>query len=147
MEHLKATKDLLQKQLAEIEAKMASLTVKSASDIMTDEEFQQKVVDMYEDEAWKSFAGKHCGVVSNIADILDDCYDSYVETIEEEYPDKSYKTLIGKQKSLKWQQFKLKVIASLIDPSKMDDEFEDTAGGCDEIAWDAGLEIIRELAK
>ena len=147
MEHLKATKDLLQKQLAEIEAKMASMTVKSASDIMTDEEFQQKVVDMYEDKAWKSFAGTHCGVVSNIADILDDCYDSYVETIQEEYSDKSYKTIIGKQESLKWQQFKLKVIANLINPSRMDDEFDDTAGGCDEIAWDAGLEVIRELAK
>lgn len=147
MEHLQATKELLQKQLAEIEAKMASLAVKSVSDTMTDKEFQQKVVDMYEDDAWKRFAGKHCGVVSNIDDILDECYDSYVEIIKEEFPSKDYKSIIGKQKSLKWQQFKLNVIASLINPSNMDDEFDDTAGGCDEIAWDAGLEIIRELAK
>ena len=46
MEHLQATKQLLQKQLAEIEAKMASMIVKPVSDIMTDEEFQKYLSDM-----------------------------------------------------------------------------------------------------
>ena len=147
MENLQAVAALLRKQLAEIEAKIAELTPKTVSNTMTEDEFCQKVVDMYDNKEWKEFVSKPYGVVSNIIDILAECYVPYVEHIREDFPEKDYKSIIGKFNTLKWQEFQLKVIKELISPSNMEDDFSDTANGCDEIAWDAGLDVIRELAK
>ena len=135
----------LRKELAEIEARIAFLE-KPVSNTMTEKDFRQRVVDMYDTKEWKEFVSKPYGVVSNIVDILDECYVPFVDCIKEDFPDKDYKSIIGKSNSLKWQEFMLAVIKDLINPSNMDDEFDDTANGCDEVAWDAGLAVIQKLA-
>ncbi len=132
---------MLKNQLADVQTKIANLKPKPTIDDM-----RQTVTDWHECKKWKKFVSKEYGVVDNIVDILDDSYDLYVECIEESFPEKDPKSIIGKFKSAEWRQFQLKVIAELINPSKMGDDFEDTANGCDEIAWNAGLKVIKESA-
>jgi hypothetical protein len=142
MENLQEVERMLKSQLADVQNKIANLKPKPTIDDM-----RQTVASWHECKKWKKFASQAYGVVDNIVIILEDCYDSFVESIEEEFPDKDPKSIIGKFKSAEWRQFQLKVIAELINPSRMDQDFEDTASGCDEVAWDAGLEVIRILAK
>ena len=139
MENLQEVEQMLKSQLADVQNKIANLKPKPTIDDM-----RQTVASWYECKKWKKFVSKEYGVVDNIVDILDDCYEPFVDSIEEEFPDKDPKSIIGKFKSAEWREFQLKVITKLINPSKMDD-FEDTANGCDEIAWDAGLEVINEV--
>jgi hypothetical protein len=56
---------------------------------------------------------------------------------------------LGKIGSLPWQLFTLQIIKDLHnkDSFRRDariDTFEDTAGGCDEIVWDAGCAILKK---
>jgi hypothetical protein len=129
----------LRKELAEVEAKIAELTPVPEVRINLNTE----VLSMSDTKEWKDFV--NTGVVENITSILDECYDSYIECIPEEFPNVKPKNLIGKFGSNKWLSFQLKTIKKLLDPSDMEDDFSDTAGGCDEVAWDAGLDVIREM--
>lgn len=133
---------MLKSQLADVQNKIANLKPKPTIDDM-----RLTVASWHKCKKWQNFASDAYGVVDNIVNILDDCYESFTETIEEEFPGKDPKSIIGKFKSFEWRNFQLKVIADLISPTKMEDNFGDTANGCDEIAWDAGLEVIRTLAK
>jgi hypothetical protein len=88
------------------------------------------------------------GLVENVQQILDECYDSYLENMGAEFVAKA-KQRMGKLNSLKWQLFTLDVIAHLkndnsfySEDTKDFDCFDDTAGGCDEITWDAGIAVI-----
>jgi hypothetical protein len=136
MEHLEAVAAILRKQLDEIELKIAELNPKHHLTEMRD-----TAAGWYECEAWKKFVLKKYGVIDNIVYILDDCYDAFIENSETDAL-----PIIGKNKTRKWRKFQLKVIKELINPSKMDDDFEDTAGGCDEITSDKGFEIIEALS-
>jgi hypothetical protein len=145
MEHLQEVATILRKQLAEIEAKIAELTPKPKPvvlETMTIDEMRQKVANMYKTKAWRTFVLTSYGVVDNIVDLLDECYDHFVEYIRDEMPEKSYISIIGAHHSKTWQIFQLKVIKKLISPKNMDDDFSDTAGGCDEITCNAGWDVI-----
>lgn len=84
-------------------------------------------------------------MVDNIAIILDDCYDPLCE----EYP-KAAREVLGEMGSLKWKTFLLRVIKYLKDGDSFHQEgdeslstFDDTAGGCDEIVWDAACTLLQ----
>jgi len=88
------------------------------------------------------------GVFENVQGILLDCYSSL--RAEDSNPDgwKAARELGGRD-SVKWPQFTLRVIQKLKDQRAFNigsenglDDFEDTAGGCDEITWDAAVELL-----
>lgn len=83
----------------------------------------------------------------NVSAILATCYDAFFDLPN---PRKTRK-IIGDLNSPTWHSFTEKVIAHLKKngcfdphPSGYIDTFEDTAGGCDEITWDAACEIIEK---
>lgn len=92
---------------------------------------------------------KYSGVVENVFGILEECYPSL--RTKSSNPDgwKAARELGGRQ-TLKWQSFKLRVIQYLQNEGSFgspDEEggfndFEDTAGGCDETAWDAACYLL-----
>lgn len=96
------------------------------------------------DAAWKKVIDD--SLVENIASILSECYKSLIEELPN--PTKTM-NIMGPFGSRKWQMFVLDVISQLkkegcFKPDKTGyvDSFEDTAGGCDEITWDAACLLI-----
>ena len=94
------------------------------------------------------------GVIENIQGILLDCYSSLRAKDSNPHGWKAARELGGRD-SVKWQQFGLRVIQKLyeqrafgVGSSENDglDDFEDTAGGCDEITWDAAVELLEATA-
>jgi hypothetical protein len=144
MENLQAVAAFLRKQLAEIDAKIAELAPKPKPEPVFD--LHQEVLNLRSDKEWKKFIGEPYNVVLNITYILDECYDPYVDFIKEHTPETDPTSLIGEFGSVTWRKFQLKIIEKLLVESDLDNDFSDTAGGCDEVAWDAGLDVIRELA-
>jgi hypothetical protein len=134
----------LRKELAEVEAKITELTSNPPLDMPTID-LKAEVLAMSDNKEWKDFIIKQ-DVIYNITNILDECYDAYKDCMREDFPNLKPKDLIGKLGSNKWLNFQLKTIKKLLDPPNMNEDFQDTAGGCDEVAWDAGLEVIQELA-
>jgi len=142
MKHLQEVADLLRKQLGEIEAKIAQGVPKT--DAVPIDDLHKKVADMHSSKKWKTFVNN--GVVYNILQILEECYDPLIDNINEDDPSINASEIIGDFNSRKWQEFQLLVINKLLSPDSMDEDFSDTANGCDEIVWDAALDVIRELA-
>ena len=144
MEDLKAVAAFLRKQLADIEMK-----IKAKADQIgfTIEEIRDQIADVDADPKWKEFVTTPYGVVDNIISILDECYDTFVESIEEKHPEKNPLLIVGAFKTKKWHQFQMAVIKRLLDPKNYDEsyDFEDTACGCDELACDAGFDLIHEI--
>ena len=136
MDNLRTIATFLRKQLAEIELEMKKLE----GDRMSMDEMRQKVADMHPTFEWKMVVMRKYGPVDNIVEILNACYSSF---LDDDYG--KIKAIIGELNSRKWQGFQLKVIAKLLRPGHITDDFDDTANGCDEIVWDAGLEVIKEL--
>jgi hypothetical protein len=137
MDNLRTIARFLRKQLAEVELEIKKLE----GDRMSMDEMRQKVADMHPTFAWKLVVMRSHGPVDNIIEILNDCYSSFFDEVE----DGNVDAIIGKLNSWKWQEFQLKVIAKLLRPGHITDDFDDTANGCDELVWDAGLEVITEL--
>ena len=88
------------------------------------------------------------GVIENVQGILLDCYSPLRD--KDSNPDgwKAARELGGRD-SVKWQQFGLRVIQMLkyqgsfgIGSEDGLNDFEDTAGGCDEITWDVAVELL-----
>jgi hypothetical protein len=85
--------------------------------------------------------------VENVSGILEECYRSL--RTKSSNPDgwKAARALGGRE-TKKWQDFKLRVIKYLYEKGSFHsengtfDDFEDTAGGCDEITWDAALAVL-----
>ena len=110
---------------------------------------------------WKKAIDQH--LLENIQSILNkNSYDEYVvlhcmnPRKEDNKKSEKIKKYLGPFSGLKWQLFILKVIELLYSNGSFRirdeeeeagfDTFEDTAGGCDEITWDAGALIIeREI--
>jgi hypothetical protein len=102
------------------------------------------------------------GLLENIQSIMNkDTYASYLEvfvrenaTDEEKRAAKekseTYKAYLGPFDGLKWQLFLLQIIQNLhkegsfVDEEGGFDTFEDTAGGCDEILYMEGCEILKK---
>jgi hypothetical protein len=102
------------------------------------------------------------GLLENIQSILNkDTYNAYVDVDFVDYSEENKKehqkkvlSFLGVYGSIKWQQFVLQVITflhqqdSFSSPDEDElDTFEDTAGGCDEIVWNAGVDIIQKESK
>jgi len=90
------------------------------------------------------------GLVENIESILYDCAD-YLCDVEDHGADfvAVAKTRLGKTNSLQRQEFTLLVIKYLHrkgsfhnEDTRDFDDFEDTAGGCDEVTQDAAMYLI-----
>ena len=154
MENLHEVAALLRKQLAEIEAKIIDITPPTLvpmaqpkvekEHVMSVDEMRDMLSNMYECKKWKKFVQK-TDVVENIDGILDDCYYSYIDAITESKKDVKPTDIFGKKGSAKWQNFKLEAMKKLISPTQMEQDFSDTANGCDEIAWDAGSEVLEAM--
>jgi hypothetical protein len=95
---------------------------------------------------WKKVVDE--GLINNVSSILEECYEYFISPVEME--DKfigKAKNMMGKIGSLKWQNFTLEVIKYLYKSGSFYndgefDNFEDTAGGCDEITQDAAMDLI-----
>jgi hypothetical protein len=114
---------------------------------------------------WKRHVAKG-NLLPNMQSILDEqTYRSYLDMDLPENPteeqkreaeerSQKFKLYLGPFGDLKWQEFVLKIIHNLLkagafrDRHEEDgyDDFEDTAGGCDELTWDAGMKILEEEA-
>jgi hypothetical protein len=153
MDQLVATAAFLRKQLAEVEEKIRTFQKETpAADqetLMTIDEMRSEIAEMDADPKWKAFVTTRYGVVDNILTILNDCYYPFVDSIKEGYPTKKPVSILGKHNSRMWQGFQLSVIKRLLNPKDYDEDynFEDTANGCDEVAWDEGAALIEEIAK
>ena len=88
------------------------------------------------------------GMIENVQGILLECYSSL--RAKDSNPDgwEAARELGGRD-SVKWQQFGLRVIQKLKDQGCFGigsedglNDFEDTAGGCDEITWDVAVELL-----
>ena len=96
---------------------------------------------------WKDAVNS--GLVENIQDILDDCYEGFI--CENEHRSdfvEATKKRFGIKGSVQWQEFCILVIQylrvqdSFIDEDGYIDNYEDTAGGCDEIVYEAAVDLI-----
>jgi len=102
-------------------------------------------------KAWKKIVDED--LVKNIQNILEECH-YYIINYDnnEEFVEKAKKKM-GAINSKEWASFTLEVITylknqgSFGDPSSKYglDNFEDTAGGCDEITHDAVVDIIKKI--
>jgi len=97
---------------------------------------------------WKKVVDE--GLFDNVSNILEECYAYLISSgeMEDEFIAKA-KNMMGKIGSLKWQNFTLEVIKYLHKKGSFYcdgefDNFEDTAGGCDEITQDAVMDLIAE---
>jgi hypothetical protein len=93
--HLQARLHELRKELAEVEAKIAEFAPKVS--IIN---FKAEVLNMSDTKEWKDFM--NTGVVENILRILDESYNSYIDCMEEEFPNIKPTDFIGKFGSSKW---------------------------------------------
>jgi len=82
-------------------------------------------------------------------DVGDDATEE--EKKEAEERSQKFQAYLGPFGGLTWQLFVLQIIKNLHDSGGFwsrgtFDTFEDTAGGCDEIAWNVGMKILKEEA-
>ena len=98
--------------------------------------------------SWKRFVNNR-NVVENVFAILEDCYTSL--RLKDSNPEGwEAARALGGRDTFKWQEFKLRVIAYLYNKGSFGyeaaeqgyDDFEDTAGGCDEITWYAACFLL-----
>jgi len=141
-----------QKMLDEFESK---------EKLLTQAEMKKRIIEFETRTAFKSSWKKNVneGLLENMQHILnEDTYHAYLEvdvpenaTEEEkreaEEKSKKIQAYLGPFGNLTWQLFVLKIIKKLHDDGSFYqdgefDTFEDTAGGCDEVAWDVGVQII-----
>lgn len=124
--------------------------------LLTQNQLRQEVIKMAADEnktykaGWRKLVmQKYSGVVENVFGILEDCYSPLCTKSSNPEGWKAARELGGRQ-TLKWQSFKLRVIQYLQNEGSFgspDEEggfndFEDTADGCDETAWDAACYLL-----
>ena len=104
----------------------------------------KELADMYDVPAWKNFVMKPYGVVWNMCQIMDESHYDYVEGIED--MKKNPDLVIGSSTSPLWANVMLEIIKRSISPKKMNENYEDTANGCDELLSRKAWEFIKELA-
>lgn len=164
LDEWKALKQHHEAQLAIANKKIEELQAAGVEPPLSQAEMKKRVLDIEERKAYKSSWKKAIkdGLLENIQSIMnEDTYDAYLDVhvaddaTEEEKKaakerSKKIRAYLGPFGSRKWQLFVLKVIQFLHSEGSFHsdeggfDTYEDTAGGCDEIAWDAGVEIIEK---
>jgi hypothetical protein len=131
---------------------MAESTTTKEQKLLTKTQLRQEVIKLELRTAykspWKRFVNNR-NVVENVFAILDDCYEPLC--LKDCNPEgwKAARALGGRH-TFKWQEFKLRVIGYLYNSGSFGyesaeegyDDFEDTAGGCDEVAWDAACFLL-----
>ena len=122
--------------------------------LLTPSQLRQKAIEVASNEskpykaAWRKLVTRR-NVLENVFGILEDCYPSLRSKSSNEYGWKAARAL-GSRQTVKWQEFKLSVFFYLykkgsfgsLDSEMGFNDFEDTAGGCDEIAWDAAYYLL-----
>jgi hypothetical protein len=131
----------LRQQLAIVEKKIKNL--------MPDVESLVIAIETRNDykRGWKKVV--HQGLFDNVSNILEECYEYFTlpGEMNDEFIAKA-KNMMGTINSFKWKNFTLEVIkylhkkGSFYDDGGEFDNFEDTAGGCDEITQDAAMHLI-----
>jgi hypothetical protein len=115
-------------------------------------EFKQRVIALEERNAYKSKWKKviEDDLIHNVQRILESCYHSFLDENEmgAEFVEKA-KMKFGMIYSSEWMNFTLEIIEYIckkqtyINEDGSIDNFEDTAGGCDEVIWYIAEDIIQ----
>ena len=138
-------------ELEALQAHVASLIKGLTSpkeNLLTESQIREEVIKMETRTAYK-FTWKRAvndGLAENVFGILEDSYSDLRLKGNNETSWKEARALGGRH-TLKWQQFKIRVIHYLHSNNAFNnngqvDLFEDTAGGCDEITWDAAIYLL-----
>jgi hypothetical protein len=143
--------------LEALQAHVASLiTGLTEKKLMTPTQIRQEVISLASEKSkafkagWRKLVMQD-GVVENVFGILEECYDSLRAKDRNEGGWKAARELGGRD-TAKWQEFKLNVVRRLYEKGSFGSpeeeggfhDFEDTASGCDEIAWDAACDLLAE---
>ena len=143
--------------LEALQAHVASLiTGLTEKKLMTPTQIRQEVINLAAEKGkaykagWRKLVTQR-GMVENVFGILEECYGSLRCKSSNEDGWKAAREL-GSRDTAKWQEFKLRVIRHLYEKGSFGSpeeeggfhDFEDTAGGCDEIAWDAACDLLAE---
>lgn len=136
--------------LEAVQSHIASLISGLSNPLLTQAALRKKVIEMERRTAykssWKKFVNTS-GLVENVFGILEESYTPFRCKDSNETGFKAARALGGRG-TFEWQNFKLRVIEYLLVQGSFNDgeggfyNFEDTAGGCDEIAWDAGCYLL-----
>ena len=146
-----AIADYHKKALAQAQAKIVELTP-AEEKLLSRSAVHALVAKMGADDSKKDKAEWNIlikrGMIENVQGILWECYPSL--RLKDSNPEgwKAAREL-GARDGAKWQQFGLRVIERLkkqgcfgIGSADGLDDFEDTAGGCDEITWNVACELL-----
>lgn len=106
-----------------------------------------EIVPRNRHRAWrKAFAA---GIIENVTSILEDCHAALRSSSSNENW-RHARVVVGLHNSPQWHEFVFKVFEKLIksgffEPHESDNIFtcEDTAGGCDEVIWDAACDLTK----
>ena len=147
----------VQAHVASLISGLASAEPAAAEEkLLTPNQLRQEVIKMAASNnkafkaGWRKLIMKqYSGMVENVFGILEDCYSS-LRTKDRNPEGWNAARELGGRDTLKWQSFKLRVISYLYEEGSFgspDDEygfqdFEDTAGGCDEVAWNAACYLL-----
>ena len=157
LEEWKAIAEYHKKQLVAAEKKVLELSpvVEPEPAELSPSEMRKRVIAMASAESaaykreWKKAVTD--GLLENVQGILHEAYPSLKSSDSNGgTPVTKVMEVIGKKDSLKRQEFVLSVIEYLYKKGSFNDEdgdidtFEDTAGGCDEITWNAACDIIAQ---
>jgi len=151
VEQGKATLKLQTQQLAVLEKQLWELENPIETRPLSDAEMKKRAIAIETRTAMKAEWKKavNDGLLDNVQSIVNECHGSWRSSVcgGSEKIITAVKKL-GKIDSLPWQLFTLQIIKNLHDKGSFwceeghFDTYEDTAGGCDEIVWDAGCEIL-----
>ena len=147
-----------QMSLIDLEALQAHVTslIKGLSppppELLTDAALRKQVIEMASSEnkafkaGWRKLVTKQ-RLVENVFGILEESYQPLRTKGNNPEGFKAARALGGRD-TLEWQQFKLRVIQYLYSEGSFGNEkdgfssYEDTAGGCDEVTWDAACYLL-----
>jgi hypothetical protein len=142
----------LKKQYREALQKMNEAEV--AMKVITDQE-EHRVVALAAKkskkyrEAWAR-AARDGRLTLNVSHILESCYDTLCDAGEVGEVVAENAKKFREVDSAEWREFVFKLIQHLFKKKAFDeedgsiDDFDDTAGGCDEVVWNAAVELLEK---
>lgn len=152
VDELTAVVNRCRADLAKAEANLDHAQANSG--LLSESEIKAAVLAMETRDTYKKGWAEavHNELYENVKDILEECYGELLNPDNDEL--QTAKDVIGKKKTVTRQRFILKVIQYLHSKgSFLDDEdkntfdtfdtFDDTAGGCNEVVWNAAVYIVK----
>lgn len=144
----RASLKLQTQQLAVLEKQLWELENPVETRPLSDAEMKKRAIAIENRTAMKAGWKRavDAGMFNNVQSLVDQCHGPWRS--KENGLVAAVKKL-GKVGSQPWQLFTLEIMKNLHDKGSFwrDDHFDlfdDTAGGCDEIVWDAGSEILKK---